>query len=279
MKDRSGTSGKRILAAAAVACGAIAYSQSASATVIGFETGEGYTTGNVVSQPSSGSSAWSGGTVGSVAADGVGQVLSITPTSSEGKISYHPTVSNLGLNAGQTLGNAVVRFSFDIRINDPDQVQETEISSAPTWMRVYISGKDSTATTDRFFELEVSSAGYFRYYKGSSGSLLKAQNAGGTDFKSPLGEFFTVSGEINYQDDTFTLFVNGVQQKSGTGALTINFNASTPLDDLYFIVTSKVNSGNATFSVDNIKLEVVPEIASISLLGFGATVLLKRQRP
>lgn len=104
---------------------------------------------------------------------------------------------------------------------------------------------------------------------------------------APADTFITISGEINFGSSTYTLFVNGVPQKGNSNNTLMTF--TTPITDLYFSMKQLTNTitdpgtgvaskGNATFSVDNVRMELVPEAASLGMLGAGAATLLLNRR-
>lgn len=276
MNYRANIIGKRILAAATVACGVTLLASQANAIVIGFESSEGYTTGILTNQPpTSGATKWTGDTAGNyiVTAVGSGQAVT-TVAGGSSTVNYHPSSIDLGLSAGQTLANTIISYSFDISVNEIEGTSGTH-----TLFRPRLGGTSGGSVISDF---ELSSAnGLFRFSAatvapGSSAGVAK--NASGGNFVATAGTSFTVSGELDFSTSTFTLFVNGVQQKDANNNSTLGFR-TTGLTDLYLwmqLITN--NSGDATFTIDNIKLTAVPEAASIGILSLGALALLKRTK-
>lgn len=261
------------LTAAAIAAGLSLQTSVARAIIIGFEAGQGYTADTtVVNAPSTaGATKWAGDAAAStkyyVRADAGGQVLSTTAGGSS-LASFHPSTADLNLGSG-TVASSVIQYSYDVRVN-------STLDTGLTLFRVRLGADGSGGNLVSDFEL--SSQGLFRYTEtGSSGSLI-AKDSKSVNFVATPGSFFTVSGEMNFATNKFTLFVNGVQQKDSSGGTTLDFKTSN-LTALYLTSRLITNTGgSSTFSLDNITLAAVPEPASVGILGISAGALILRRK-
>ncbi|HEY8966329.1 MAG TPA: hypothetical protein VIM58_07795, partial [Candidatus Methylacidiphilales bacterium] len=200
---------------------------TAGAVQIGFEPKEGYSIGggspadgNLVGQPSSGTQ-WTGSTVSGadqirVVVSGTTQCLQTVNTGSATAPFYKfsPGVDDLGgtFNASTSL----LVYSFRLRMDDAPG------SGTGVLLRPRI-GEDGSGSPVAAFELL--NNGKFNYNDGPT--TLVAKTAASADFVAPQGVYFTVAGVVNYANNTYTVAINGVPQKSSTGSAWLGFKSST----------------------------------------------------
>lgn len=250
---------------AAIVCGMTTVVQHASAIEIGFEASEGYAAEkNVAGLPANAADKWAGDLGPKnqffVTPDGSGQIVTTKAgTHSFTTIRIQP--KDLGITDGSTLNTKKISYSVDVRINDK---LEPEVNfTALTNLRIRIGNREGNKSAGNF---ELSSAGYLRFSDGKQNGI-KVKSATGSIDVAKAGEFITVSGEIDFAKSTYTLFVNDVQQSNKNKT---EFTFELPEGDLFFSLrqitnakvedpkTKEVAAGNASFSIDNIKLKVLP---------------------
>ena len=256
---------------------------SAPAIIIDFETASGYSTtggttyanGNLVGQPSgTGVTKWTGTTTAGsddirVVADGGGQVAQTTNNASTPYYRFLPSDADLGgtFNSASSL----LAYSFNVRY-------DTALAANGALVRPRFGDANNPITN---FELDA--PGTFIYNDGAANFASKTVSAGGTNFIATKDVWFVISGVIDYGTDTYTLFVNGVQQtgSGGAGDYNLNFLASG-------VQTAEFNmrdlgGGGATYvqlSFDNISLQLVPENGTGTLMGLAlALMAFPRRRP
>lgn len=263
-------SGLSCIAAALVAASA---AQTASAVVIGFETSEGYSTGVLAGNPSSGNKWTSSGSAGNafqIVQIGGNQLVQ-TQSGKAYTTSYQPTLADIGLTSGQTLKDSLIHYSYTFSV---DKTNET--SAAHTLLRLRFGGTSSGG--DLISDFEISSVGKFNYtvFDSVQNKIVS------TGVNITSGTAYTISGDFNFNTKTFTLFINGTQilyTYNGVSYSDLAFRTqATDITSLYVTANQIVNGGTASFQFDNITLQTVPEAASVSVLGIGALTLLKKSR-
>lgn len=250
---------------------------SAGAFTIGFETSEGYTEGNLTGQPSG--TRWSGtSNLMFVASDVGGQFAqAAAPNVSSTiaayrNIAYTPQATDFGGDSAPTEANFTgqLSYSFDL---------------------AYHSSLFTSGSSAWFFRFGENAVELFFNQNGtltfrSSGSMYLAQNDSGSNFNiadTGADTFVNINGVMDYGTGTYTLWVNDVQQEV-SGSEDIAFQNATAALTRGFYIRLQSNESPATtteyvqIQMDNIAVDVVPEPATLSLLGLGGLALLRRRR-
>lgn len=253
---------------------ALATPFAAQALTIGFESGEGYSAGNLEGQPTSGTqwtrtNAPAAANVINVASGaGVGGSNGIVGVGTGGGsnfVYYGFNTTNADLGFTFNSSSSVLQYSFDWR---PTQDLDGTSASA---IFAFMIGSDQNAGGSGAAQVTVRNNGVF-----------VAQNGGAALTQAGLfttNTFATISGTIDYGANTYTVFVNGVQQFTGTNGGNLAFvNADS---DNAFIRIGNLSGGSAdhrTWGLDNIT--VIPEPSTLALLGIaaGALAMFRRRK-
>ena len=247
---------------------------TAQALTIGFEEVEGYEAGNLAGQPSSGTqwtrtNAPTAANVINVAAGvGLGNSQGIVGVGTGGGSNFvfygfNTTNADLGFTFDST--SSVLQYSLDWRpTQDLDGTSASAIFS-------FAIGSDQDAGGSGAAQLSVRNNGVF-----------VAQNGGATLTQAGLfttNTYATISGTIDYSSNIYTVFVNGVQQFTGTSSGNLAFVNSD--SDNAFIRIGNLSGGTTDYrswSADNIS--VIPEPSTLALLGIalGAVALFRRRK-
>jgi hypothetical protein len=250
---------RRAFLAAVLGCAVSAPTMAALVYSTGFESGEGYSTGNLVPQNS-----WDRAdqptqtpavTVqNSVAASG-SQAVQFTTSGTAGGSSFifHPDVYDAITN-----GNPLVTISWDMRVN---------ASATPTqaWA---LEAYDSSGGPNLI-------AG-----AGAAGAALVASNAAGTGFDDvgnvgSQGVFHNYKLTLDFASSIYALDLDGTRKYYGQFA-TGNNGILGEVD----LVANDRGSDTAYF--DNISINAttgsVPEPATLGLIGVAGAMLLGRRR-
>ncbi|MFA6962551.1 MAG: hypothetical protein WC205_17475 [Opitutaceae bacterium] len=231
---------------------------------IKFEATEGYSisggtpfsNGNLGGQPfKAGATKWySSTTPGTdmvrVVKDARGQYLQTFDTQHEGGAFFRFLPSGDDLGDVFDPESSVLAYSFNLRIDDEPfpHTRDTGVLVRPRF------GEDTSGHPVTAFEFLDS--GRFNY--SDETKTIAAVAKDGTTFYAKKGVMFTVSGQIDYAANTYTLFVNGVQQKTDAGSLAIPFK-STEGKTPNFSLRDLSDTGNKfrRVSFDDLKLELV----------------------
>ena len=243
---------------------ACAHVTAVSAIEIKFEASEGYSisggtpfaNGSLGGQPSkAGATQWIGSaTPGTdmvrVMKDARGQFLQTVNTQHEGGAFFRFLPSDKDLGGVFDPAGSVLAYSFGLRIED-EPLPHSRTTGVLVRPRI---GEDSSGHPVTPFEFV--NSGRFNYIDGTRTIAALAKD--GTTFYAKKGIMFTVSGQIDYATNTYTLFVNGVQQKTDQGSPAIPFTSTegrTPNFSLRNL--SDIGSGFRRVSFDDLKLELV----------------------
>ncbi|MBN8708015.1 MAG: PEP-CTERM sorting domain-containing protein [Verrucomicrobia bacterium] len=133
----------------------------------------------------------------------------------------------------------------------------------------------------QILRIELVSNGKLNFNDGTS--YITVKNAQGSDLVSSLDQWITISGIADYSTNTYTLFVNGVQQvgSAGTGDFNMNFfSTANKTSVLNFFAMGSTGATYAPIYLDNVSLQAVPEPATALLVGLacGVFVLSRRRR-
>lgn len=229
-----------------------------------FETDEGYTTtggtgggGNLVGQPSLPTPKWANTNKLFTVQSGIG-------VSGQAVISAPSTINPAIAAYGAVLYNvAASDFQGD---TDPVTAGFTGRIDYSFYLNVNSAPNNGSAAQAWFIRLGTGAAEFFLMANGtfkinSSGGAFTAKTTqgGGTDFDFDtygLNNFVLVNGTIDYAADTFTCFVNGIQQQAPGGATDIpvaNGSTDTRFDCVRFQNNSATNStGYVQMAIDNL---------------------------
>lgn len=216
------------------------------------------TSGNLAGQPAkSGATEWIGSSAPGtdmvrVVKDARGQCLQTVNTQQPGGAFFRFFPNERDLGGVFDPERSVLAFSFALRIDD-DPFAHSRDTGVLVRPRI---GEDSSGHPVTPFELVDS--GRFNY--ADEARTIAAVAKDGTTFYAKKGVWFTVSGRVNYGANTYTLFVNGVQQKTEKGSLEIPFRSTegkTPNFSLRDL--TDIGNGFRQVSFDDLKLELVKD--------------------
>jgi hypothetical protein len=155
------------------------------------------------------------------------------------------------------------------------------------------SNAGGTGTPGSLLETQSSGTYNFDYSQGeqSNSAFLAALGASGTlslDFTMPAnngGSYFNLGVVINATGQFGQFFPSAAPVNDGNGFFTeqVAYTITPESPFSYFQLGTIFNSNYdsaapASFTLDNIQLVTVPEPASLSILGMGGLVLLRRKR-
>ncbi|HEY8966352.1 MAG TPA: LamG-like jellyroll fold domain-containing protein [Candidatus Methylacidiphilales bacterium] len=118
-------------------------------------------------------------------------------------------------------------------------------------------------------QIEFDSNGVLKYSYGSTATSTSALS---------LGQWYTLSGTVDYSTDTWTLYINGVQQGGTlsflTGATTAQSGGTTLTDDLNIKAMGATGASYTGMVFDNLSLTAVavPEPSEWALMGLGLSL-------
>ncbi len=236
----------------------------ASAITIDFETASGYTTGVLSGKPSTGTQ-WAltnGGTnvVNVAAGVGVGgsQGIAGTGTGSGSNFVYYGfNTTNADLGATFDANSSIVDYSFAWR---PTQAFGTSNSQS---IFSFSIGSDTATGSNAALRLDIRSSGRLIALDGTTNQAV--------DGLFTLNTYATISGQINYATNTYTLFVNGVQQFTSISGGNLAFNNAA--SNNAFIRIGNLGGATAdyrTWNADNIIVAIPEPSAFAALAGLGA---------
>ncbi len=253
-----------LLAAACVALSA----PFASAITIDFDSG--YTTGTLDGKPTSGTQ-WaltSGNTnvVNVTANIGVGGTQGIAGTGTGGGsnfVYYGFNTTSADLGATFDAASSIVNYSFEWRATAAFGSSNTQSIFA------FTIGSSTTTGGSAAIRLDIRSSGRLIALDGATNRALDGLFTPGT--------YATISGQVNYATNTYTVFVNDVQQFTSFSAGNLAFNNAS--SDNAFIRIGNLGGGTADYrawNADNI-IVAIPEpsafaaLAGLGVLGLAAT--------
>lgn len=247
---------------------------SARAVVIGFETAEGYSTsggttflnGNLGGQGIS-PNTWSAPTVTGAdklrvvpnaftAGNPSSQVVELFDTGRTQNDLYR--IFNPSLGATFNANSSILSFGFQF-------LYDSVATSAASSLRF---GIGELGGGQQILRLELVSNGKLNFNDGTS--YISVKNGSGTDLISPPDQWITISGVANYATNTYSLFVNGVQQVGSAGSEDFNmdfFSTANKTAVLNFWAMGSTGTTFAPIYLDNVSLQAVPEPGSLLLLG------------
>lgn len=246
---------------------------ASAAVVIGFETAEGYSAGDLNNQPSSGTqwtrTSGAGNFINVANGIGVGGGAGISGASggAGNHIYYGFNTTDTDLGGTFSSTSSKLEYSFQWRVTEA-------FAAASVDNFRFVVGSDQNAGGSGALQLTVRSHGVF-----------VAQSGGTTLTQAGLftpNQYATISGVIDYGANTYTVFVDGTQQFTDTNNGNLSFvNASS---DNAFIRIGNLTGTSAdyrTWNADNITLGIIPipEPSTMALFGlsFGMIMLLRRR--
>lgn len=250
----------------------LAFSINSQALLIDFESGSGYSTGDLAGQPSSGTE-WAmvnGGTnIISVASGiGVGGSNGIVGSGTGGGsnfVFYGFNTTNADLGFTFDPSSSVLDYSF--------QWRPTQTLDGPTGTEIFrfAIGSDEDTAGNAAMNLTIRASGRLVALDGSTNRAV--------DNLFTLNEYATISGQVDYGSNTFTVFVNDTQQYTTINGGNLGF-VNTDSDNA-FIRIGNLQGANAdyrTWNADNIS--IVPEPHTYALIGgvLALLVVLIRRR-
>ncbi|AHF94732.1 hypothetical protein OPIT5_24285 [Opitutaceae bacterium TAV5] len=270
-------------APAVVALAALLAISAARAIVIDFEAGSGYSTtggasddGRLVGQPSgSGQTTWTSAAAGNaliIVENGAnGQVLQTTQSGSGGS-SYVFASSSADLGGDFNSTKSILSFGFTYRLDDTPRANLA-------LLRFGIG-----TASGPVIQVEIMSNGRVNYGSGTTYTIAAKDSLGAT-FLALEGAWVTISGEVNFSTNTYTLTVNGVQQLNSVGGSAFDFraNATDASRGAGILLTAReqANENWIPVSLDSISLSLIaiPEPSSagmaLTLVVLAAAVLAR----
>lgn len=275
LNRKVGVTMNKLLKLLTVGAGAMIISTSAWAgLVIGFEEGEGYDTGNLVDQPSSGTQwdetnpAAAVGSISVVDGIGVGGSRGIRGAANTGSDHNYYGFNTSDTDLGFTFDSesSILSYSFDWR---PTQ----ELDGGGSFIFRLAIGSASDIGASGAAEFIVRADGRF--------IAVDADSNRARDNLFTLNEYSTISGVIDYGANTYTVWVDGEQQFTTSGPNgdgNLGF-VNTASDNAYIRIgnLSGTTADHREWNLDNIS--IIPEPSAVALLGLGmVTVLAVRRR-
>lgn len=248
---------------------------SAQAFTTGFETTDGYSNGNLSGQPSSGTQ-WTrtnGSDLSMIAvAGGVGLGGTAGLINQQGGGSdftfYRIQLTNADIGTTFDADSTVLNYSFDWRLND---ALFGSNNGAPIFQ--FSMGGTTNTASDSALGFEIRNGG--RLF------LLHGGDTAAADGRFTPQTWHTISGQVDYGANTFTLFVDDVQQFTNVNGGNLTFRGGAVENATVYFANRNASTDNASYlnwSVDN--LTVVPEPSTLALLviAFGSLLLLKNRK-
>lgn len=256
------------------------------AVVIGFETSEGYSTtggttflnGNLGGQGNT-PNTWSSPTVANsdklrvvenpfTTGNPSSQVVNLFDTSRTQNDLYR--IFNPSIGETFSSNSTILSFGFQFLYDDL-------ASSAASSIRF---GIGELGGGNQILRIELVSNGKLNYNDGTS--YITVKNDLGTDFVSPLDEWITITGIANYGTNTYSLFINGVQQVGAAGSGDFNLDFFSTLNKtpvLNFWAMGSTGSTYAPIYLDNVVYQAIPEPSSLLFIGLAVGFYaIRRQR-
>jgi hypothetical protein len=274
-------------AAAFVAAGTFVH--EARAVVITFETNQSYTTaggnpanGNLANN--AGTNIWNGPTTAGqdqihvianphkTGANNSDQVISLIDQNDANTRLYRLFTPNIGTPTFNA-NTSVIEFGFQYLYDG------FAPGSVATPLRFQIGDFGGGAQVMTF---EFLNNGQINFNDGTTTNIKVKDGLGGV-YTSSLDQWITVSGVLNYSTNTYTLFVNGVQQVGSGGGPDYNLDFQYTTNKQSTINLRAMGAVGASFSpilIDNITMQAIPEPASgaLALAGLVGCLALRRGR-
>lgn len=230
---------------------------------IRFTAAEGYSTnggttfanGNLVGQPAgAGLTKWTGSTsagtdrvrVTSAAGEQFARTVNSTTTNTAPR-EFLPGAADLGGTFSPS--SSILNYSFSIRFDDAPIAGSSDVLLRPRL------GEDGAGHPVTAFE--VLADGRFNLNDGATIIAAKTTSGGPTNFIAATGTYFTVSGVVDYANETYTVYVNGVAQKGTTGNTWLAFRSTSGKTPKFSL--RELSNGTAWFrrlSINNVHLEL-----------------------
>ncbi len=232
----------------------------AHAFTTGFESGEGYSVGELVGQPSSGTQ-WTGTTgLATVVTSGgnPGGYASIAGIDANlQSVIFAPTDLDLGGTFPQN-----VAFSFDIRNDSYNPLDSS------TFGRIVVLRDASGSNQSRSLRIQ---------FKGN-GNVDVVSDDGLFTVSTFIDNstFVNFSGILNFTDQTSILKIGDTDVNGGNPFAFSGITGSG--SDAYGFFEASVSGASNSYSLDNLALTAVPEPGTASVLLGGLATLLAFQR-
>lgn len=252
---------------------------AANATIfpIDFETESGYESGNLAGQPSSGT-VWArtNGSDDSMieVAQSVGFAGSMGLRNIQGGNSdftyYRITPTNDNLGVTFNAASSVLDYSFQWRL---DSVDFGGNNGAPVFQ--FAMGGTEPAAQDAIFQFDIRNGGRFFVANGGSNLVI--------DGRFTPGTWHTISGTVDFSNDTFTVAIDGTQLFTTTNFGNIPFRADSAQNANIYLANRNASTGNANYlawNADNISIIPEPRVyaAIFGLLAIGFVLVSRRRR-
>lgn len=254
---------------------ALATPFAAQALTIGFESGEGYSAGDLAGQPSSGTqwvlTSGNTNTINVAAGIGNGGGAGLVNTSSGSGANFvfygfNTTNADLGFTFDST--SSVLQYSFDWR-----PTQDLNGSNGQILFDFMVGSSGDTGA-DAAVALRIHNSGRFQ---ANDGGTLRTVDG----LFSNTGTYQTISGTINYATNQYTVFIGDTQLFTANNNGNLSFqNAAS---DNAFIRFSNLRGGDQSaqwreWNMDNITL--IPEPSTLALLGIalGTLAMFRRRK-
>lgn len=250
-------------------------------------TGGTYANGGLTGQPATGGATkWTstasnaGQETYRVAANSISGSGQMLATTANGNTSFYSfTASDSDLGGAFDASASKLSFSMDVAW------LERKGSSTTVIQRISFGDYNSP-----IFQLELLAGGNILFKAGSatywSTSRVADATSGyvaGTTYNvgSNTNSWVNISGVIDYENDTFTLFINGVQQQVLGSTSIAMIPGSTQSQAINLRQLNGTNAEYVPMAIDNVNLALVPEprVSALALTGVvGASLLVLRRR-
>ncbi|MCC5846750.1 MAG: PEP-CTERM sorting domain-containing protein [Verrucomicrobia bacterium] len=241
---------------------------AAQALTIGFETGEDYAAGNLANN-----SRWSVTNPGNpananpinvTAGVGVGGTQGLSSSAGSGSnftyYGFDTTNADLGFTFDSE--SSILDYSFQWRATD-------DFAAASVDIFRFTIGSSGAAGASAALSLTVRSHGVFVVLDGAT-----------TRTESNLftsGTYATISGQVNYATNTYTVFVDDTQQFTAFNGGSLAFNNANS-DNAFIRIGNLTGQSDdyVAWNLDNIT--VIPEPSTLALLGIALSSMMFLRR-
>lgn len=181
---------------------------------------------------------------------------------------YRIPLSNADIGTTFNASSTILDYSFDWRLNDA-----AFGSSNPSAVFQFAMGGTTNSASDSVLRLDVRNSGRFFAAHGGGSAVVDGLFTAQTRA--------TISGQVNYATNTYTVFVNSVQQFTSVNGGNLTFLAGSVENANVYLANLNASTASTNYlnwSADN--LSVVPEPTSALLLAAGLTtlVIFRRRR-